>query len=85
MLQMFISHFSLALGLAELDRSSDAYPEVLADYAFALVRVDSPDDELKANAVENLGDFLNESTLAPLHIVRISCLMIRVYRGYPIR
>jgi hypothetical protein len=45
--------------------SSDADSDVLADYVLALIRADTSEPELKANAVENLDDFLKESTLSP--------------------
>ena len=42
--------------------SSDADSDVLADYVLALIRADAPEQELKKSAVENLEDFLREST-----------------------
>lgn len=39
-------------------RSSDADSDVLADYVLALIRADTPEPELRANAIENLEDFL---------------------------
>jgi hypothetical protein len=44
--------------------SSDADSDVLADYVLALIRSDAPDDEIKQTSVENLEDFLRESTLS---------------------
>ena len=44
------------------DPSSDADSDVLADYVLALIRADSPEQELKKGAIENLEDFLREST-----------------------
>ena len=44
--------------------SSDADSDVLADYVLALIRADNPEAELKANATENLEDFLKDSTSA---------------------
>lgn len=43
--------------------SSDADSDVLADYVLALIRADSPEQELKKGAIENLDDFLRESML----------------------
>ncbi|KAL8820318.1 MAG: hypothetical protein Q9191_007539 [Dirinaria sp. TL-2023a] len=43
---------------------SDADSDVLADYVLALVRVETPEPELRANAIENLEDFLQEKTKA---------------------
>ncbi len=43
--------------------SSDADSDVLADYVLALVRADTPEPELRINAIENLEDFLKPSTL----------------------
>ena len=40
--------------------SSDADSDVLADYVLALIRAESPDHELKSNAIENLEDFLHD-------------------------
>lgn len=42
--------------------SSDADSDVLADYVLALIRSDAPDDEIRQTSVENLEDFLREST-----------------------
>ena len=33
---------------------------MLADYVLALIRADTPEPELKVNAIENLEDFLKE-------------------------
>lgn len=41
--------------------SSDADSDVLADYVLALIRADTPEAELKVNAIENLEDFLKDS------------------------
>ena len=47
--------------------SSDADSDVLADYVLALIRADTPEAELKVNAIENLEDFLKDSMfLSPL-------------------
>ena len=46
--------------------SSDADSDVLADYVLALIRADTPEAELKVNAIENLEDFLKESRSPPL-------------------
>lgn len=43
--------------------SSDADSDVLADYVLALIRADTPEPELRANAIENLEDFLKERML----------------------
>jgi hypothetical protein len=40
--------------------SSDADSDVLADYVLALIRADTPEPELRTNAIENLEDFLKE-------------------------
>ena len=40
--------------------SSDADSDVLADYVLALIRADTPEPELRANAIENLEDFLKD-------------------------
>ncbi len=40
---------------------SDADSDVLADYVLALIRADTPEPELRLNAIENLEDFLKES------------------------
>lgn len=42
--------------------SSDADSDVLADYVLALIRADTPETELRLNAIENLEDFLKDST-----------------------
>ena len=34
---------------------------MLADYVLALIRADTPEAELKVNAIENLEDFLKDS------------------------
>lgn len=41
--------------------SSDADSDVLADYVLALIRADTPEPELRLNAIENLEDFLKDS------------------------
>ena len=41
--------------------SSDADSDVLADYVIALMRADTPESELRSNAVECLEDFLKDS------------------------
>ena len=43
-------------------RRSDADSDVLADYVLALIRADTPEPDLRANAIENLEDFLKDST-----------------------
>lgn len=43
--------------------SSDADSDVLADYVLALIRSDAPDDEIRQASIENLEDFLKESSL----------------------
>lgn len=40
--------------------SSDADSDVLADYVLALVKAEEPDDQVRANCLENLEDFLQE-------------------------
>lgn len=44
-----------------LSPSSDADSDVLADYVLALIRADTPEPELRLNAIENLEDFLKDS------------------------
>lgn len=44
-----------------LCHSSDADSDVLADYVLALIRADTPEPELRLNAIENLEDFLKDS------------------------
>lgn len=41
--------------------SSDADSDVLADYVLALIRAETPEPELRLNAIENLEDFLKDS------------------------
>ena len=41
---------------------SDADSDVLADYVLALIRAETSEPELKNNAIENLEDFLHDST-----------------------
>ena len=50
---------SILLRLALL-ASSDADSDVLADYVLALIRAETPEPELRLNAIENLEDFLKE-------------------------
>ncbi len=57
--------------------SSDADSDVLADYVLALVRADTPEPELRTNAIENLEDFLKPSELL-FYAVRV----YRVQTGY---
>jgi hypothetical protein len=40
--------------------SSDADSDVLADYVLALIRSEDTDEEVRANAEENLKDFLRD-------------------------
>ena len=49
------------MGLLSVNNSSDADSDVLADYVLALIRADTPDEDLKKNAIENLEDFLRDS------------------------
>lgn len=42
--------------------SSDADSDVLADYVLALIRSDAPDEEIRKASIENLEDFLKESS-----------------------
>lgn len=53
-------------GLALMNHSSDADSDVLADYVLALIRADTPDEDLKKNAMENLEDFLRDSKSWPV-------------------
>lgn len=41
--------------------SSDADSDVLADYVLALLRADSAEGDLRADAIQNLNDFLQDS------------------------
>ena len=50
---------------SSVDNSSDADSDVLADYVLALIRADTPDGDLKKNAIENLEDFLRDSESRP--------------------
>ncbi|MCJ1403825.1 hypothetical protein MMC11_007048 [Xylographa trunciseda] len=50
--------------IKKLEDISDADSDVLADYVLALIRADTPEPELRANAIENLEDFLKEHTTA---------------------
>ena len=49
-------------------RSSDADPDVLADYVLALLTSDEPEDKIRANCLDNLEDFLKESKVSRLAI-----------------
>jgi len=49
------------MGLLSMNDSSDADSDVLADYVLALIRADTPDEDSKKNAIENLEDFLRDS------------------------
>lgn len=40
--------------------SSDADPDVLAEYVLAILKSDVPDEEVRAQMLEHLPDFLNE-------------------------
>lgn len=53
--------------------SSDADSDVLADYVLALIRADTSEPELRANAIENLEDFLKDS----MPIYNTNCLCPR--------
>lgn len=59
-LQMVFSGPASCL-LSPFHDSSDADSDVLADYVLALIRADTPEPELRLNAIENLEDFLKES------------------------
>ena len=43
--------------------SSDADPDVLAEYVLAILKSDVPDAEIRAQMLEHLPDFLNERTV----------------------
>lgn len=47
-----------------LENISDADSDVLADYVIALMRADTPESELRLNAVDCLEDFLKDNTAA---------------------
>ena len=47
----------------KLEKISDADSDVLADYVLALIRAESPEPELRANAIESLDDFLQKNTV----------------------
>ena len=44
-----------------LENISDADSDVLADYVIALMRADTPESELRSNAIDCLEDFLKDS------------------------
>jgi hypothetical protein len=46
--------------LTTLCDSSDADPEILTEYCFAILQSDATDEEIKKSAIENLEDFLKE-------------------------
>ncbi|KAI4162482.1 MAG: hypothetical protein LQ342_003897 [Letrouitia transgressa] len=46
----------------KLEDISDADSDVLADYVLALIRAETPEPELRLSAIENLEDFLKDST-----------------------
>lgn len=57
-------HLLLALDhvlMVSVCRRSDADSDVLADYVLALIRADTPEPELRTNAIINLDDFLKDS------------------------
>lgn len=56
-----LSHVRVLMVTDFANTSSDADSDVLADYVLALIRADSPDEDLKKNAAENLEDFLRDS------------------------
>jgi hypothetical protein len=53
--------------------SSDAEAEVLADYVIALVTANEPDATIKANCLESLVDFLEDSTWSGEMQVEVGC------------
>ncbi len=59
----------MLIAIAFAENSSDADSDVLADYVLALIRADTPDEDLKKNAVENLEDFLRDSMFPSLLIL----------------
>lgn len=56
--------------------SSDADSDVLADYVLALIRADTQEPDLRANAIENLEDFLKESKWLSYLAVVASCIRL---------
>ncbi|KAL9121064.1 MAG: hypothetical protein Q9187_002379 [Circinaria calcarea] len=48
--------------IKKLEDISDADSDVLADYVLALIRADTPEPELRTNAIMNLDDFLKDNT-----------------------
>jgi hypothetical protein len=46
---------------------SDADSDVLADYVLALIRSDAPDQEIRKASLENLEDFLKDSSLCSIY------------------
>jgi hypothetical protein len=46
--------------------SSDADPDVLAEYVLAILKSDVPDAEIRAQMLEHLPDFLNERKILPI-------------------
>ena len=59
--ERFSGEKRVLISLDVMTNSSDADSDVLADYVLALIRADTPDEDLKKNAVENLEDFLRDS------------------------
>lgn len=60
--------------IKRLEDISDADSDVLADYVLALVKSDEPDEQVKQNCLDNLEDFLHDSTLRSCYIsFRLTC------------
>lgn len=61
---------------------SDADSDVLADYVLALIRADTPEPELRLNAIENLEDFLKDSRrlFSILWLIDFCCVRIELSR-----
>ncbi|KAL9627930.1 MAG: hypothetical protein Q9164_007447, partial [Protoblastenia rupestris] len=47
----------------KLEDISDADPEILSDYIWAILQSDTTDEEIRKSAIENLEDFLKEHTI----------------------
>lgn len=60
--------------IKKLEDISDADSDVLADYVLALVKSDESENQVRANCLENLEDFLHERALSP----RPLCLLMAV-------
>lgn len=53
-----------SIRLTALSHSSDADPDVLAEYVLAILKSDVPDTEIRAQMLEHLPDFLSEREIS---------------------